>query len=253
MFRFKVLLLTVLVMLLVAPVLVQAQLPLSESYNNGTITFQYPNGFAFDEATLTLTNNTDTFSMTFIEPSVLFLGVEPARALELSLNSRAAGYSEVTEGEAETRPIAMTELDEGGKLIAISFARGDVGMVLIEGEYALQESTVMAILASYGEPCVVWTDDADTVKVRVGPGTNRSSVAFLPAGEHFAPEGQTADDDGAVWYQLDPALAAPDRLMNEAWVAAADVDSAFTCAAVSQADAPPLIPLPSDEEEEEDA
>ncbi len=251
MFKVKVLLFTVLVMLLVAPVLVQAQLPLSESYNDGTIAFQYPSGFAFDEETLTVSNNTGAFSMSFIEPSILFLGVEPARALELALNSRAVGYGEVTEGVAGERPIAMTDVEDGGKLVAIAFARGDVGMVYIEGDYVLQEATVMAIIASFGEPCVVWTDAAETVRVRVGPGTNRSSVAYLPVDDAFAPLGQAADDDGAVWYQLDPALAAPDRLMNEAWVASADVGSAFTCAAVSEAEAPPLIPIPTEDEEED--
>ncbi|MCA9910272.1 MAG: hypothetical protein KC519_16550, partial [Anaerolineae bacterium] len=33
-----------------------------------------------------------------------------------------------------------------------------------------------------GEPCFVSTDAADTARLRVGPGFNRTSVAFLPAG-----------------------------------------------------------------------
>ena len=44
--------------------------------------------------------------------------------------------------------------------------------------------------------CTASTPDARTVNVRVGPGENRTSVAFLPANVDVAVTGQAEDDDG---------------------------------------------------------
>ena len=97
--------------------------------------------------------------------------------------------------------------------------------------------------ADSAEACIISTSETGTVQVRVGPGNNRSSVAFLPANQDFEPLGQAVDDDGNVWYQLDKETAAPGRAINEAWVAAEQVDTAGDCSAVDEAAAPPIIPI----------
>jgi uncharacterized surface protein with fasciclin (FAS1) repeats len=97
--------------------------------------------------------------------------------------------------------------------------------------------------ADSAEACIISTSEEGIVQVRVGPGNNRSSVSFLPANQDFEPLGQSVDDEGNVWYQLDKETAAPGRAINEAWVAAEQVDTAGDCSAVDEAAAPPIIPI----------
>jgi len=96
---------------------------------------------------------------------------------------------------------------------------------------------------SGGEACVLSTADANTVQLRVGPGFNRTVIAFLPASVDFEALGQTTDDDGAVWFRLDETLAAPGKAVNEIWVLGDDVDQSGDCANVVDDDAPPIIPI----------
>jgi hypothetical protein len=100
-----------------------------------------------------------------------------------------------------------------------------------------------AVSAASREPCFVSTDSRDTARLRVGPGENRSSVAFLPAGDDFEVQGQFVDDDGNVWYQLDKDAAAPQSAATEIWVAQADVSESGDCDAVVDASAPPVVPI----------
>jgi hypothetical protein len=93
------------------------------------------------------------------------------------------------------------------------------------------------------EPCFISTEDADTVELRVGPGTNRSVMAFLEADEEFQVIGRFTTDDGDVWYQLDKEEALPGTAANELWVAADAVDESGDCDAVVDASAPPIVPI----------
>ncbi|MEO1286733.1 MAG: fasciclin domain-containing protein [Chloroflexota bacterium] len=99
--------------------------------------------------------------------------------------------------------------------------------------------------AEVAEACVVNTDSADTVRVRVGPGVNRTSVTFLPAGQDFEVLGVFDDEDGSTWFQLVKEDAAPGRAINEAWIAADDVNSTGDCDNIASTDAPPIIPITS--------
>ena len=89
--------------------------------------------------------------------------------------------------------------------------------------------------------CIVRTEDAATVQVRVGPGNNRGVLAFLPADRDFDALSQFEDADGGVWYQLDPTVAAPAQLANQTWVAAHDVDSTGNCDALVMSDEPAVV------------
>jgi uncharacterized surface protein with fasciclin (FAS1) repeats len=93
-----------------------------------------------------------------------------------------------------------------------------------------------------GEPCIVRTDEADSVRVRVGPGTNRTAVTFLPEGEDLVVQGQT-DIDGDTWYRLNVEDAAPGRAINEAWVPAENLQTSGDCENIADADAPPVVPI----------
>ncbi len=69
--------------------------------------------------------------------------------------------------------------------------------------------------------------------VHVGPGANRSIRSSLALGVRAPVSGQTTDDDGNVWWRIEP----PGFLANEAdryWVAASTVDTFGDCASVPQ-------------------
>jgi len=94
-----------------------------------------------------------------------------------------------------------------------------------------------------GEPCFVSTETARTATVRVGPGTNRTALLFLPVGDEFSVTGRLVTDDETVWYQLDKTEVDPTTSAAELWVAQADVDEAGDCALVGETSAPPIRPI----------
>ncbi len=88
--------------------------------------------------------------------------------------------------------------------------------------------------------CVVVAQANDTVQVRVGPGLNRTAVAFLPPGAEFLVQGKTTANQ-TVWYQLDKDQAAPGKQILEAWISSDDVVATGDCDAVTDTNAPPII------------
>jgi hypothetical protein len=127
-------------------------------------------------------------------------------------------------------------LDAAAEILAS--LRGDG--VSIAADPAAEEPITVAVS---DEPCVVSTDSADTVRLRVGPGENRTSVAFLPAGVEVDVVGRFTADDGSEWFRLDKDQAAPRSAANEIWVLRDDVDESGGCDAVVDASAPPVVPI----------
>lgn len=111
--------------------------------------------------------------------------------------------------------------------------------VVVEGDEAGETDTATA---ASGEPCFVSATGADSSRMRVGPGENRSAIAFLPVDGEFAVTGTFTTDDGDLWYQLDKAEVAPDSSAAELWVAQAEVEETGDCDLVADAAAPPIIP-----------
>lgn len=97
--------------------------------------------------------------------------------------------------------------------------------------------------ATSTEACIISTADSNTVQIRVGPGLNRTVIAFLPALVDFEALGQTTDDAGNVWFRVPQEEVAPTKAVNETWVAADDVDQSGDCVNVVDAAAPPIIPI----------
>lgn len=91
--------------------------------------------------------------------------------------------------------------------------------------------------------CTVSTGKKRSVELRVGPGTNRTSVAFLPTGTQFTVLGKSSDKDGKVWFQLDKKEAAPKSSAKEVWVLSTSVTTSGDCASVANASAPPIVPI----------
>lgn len=83
-----------------------------------------------------------------------------------------------------------------------------------------------------GEPCTVRADAGSSARLYVGPGFNRSVVAFLPTEQDFLVIGRAFADDGSEWFKLDKSEAAPQSAAYEVWVLADAVDALGGCAAV---------------------
>ncbi len=94
-----------------------------------------------------------------------------------------------------------------------------------------------------GEACTVGVDTRDTARLRVGPGENRTAIAFLPIGDGYTVTGRFVDDNGGVWYQLDKDEAAPQSAASEIWVSAGEVDETGDCENVGDTSAPPIVPI----------
>jgi hypothetical protein len=106
-----------------------------------------------------------------------------------------------------------------------------------------QDTGVGEAIANSSATCTISTDEARTVRVRVGPGENRTSVTFLPENVEVPVTGQIEDEDGNIWFQVDKETAAPERAINEAWVLAEEVETSGDCEAIVNASAPPIIPI----------
>lgn len=109
-----------------------------------------------------------------------------------------------------------------------------------EGDTAETTNAITEAVVAESEVCTISTSTTGVVAVRVGPGTNRSTVTYLPAGLDVTVLGV---DDSHEWWRVDKDIAAPGKAINEAWVAAADVTTSGDCDAVGVAAAPPLIPI----------
>jgi hypothetical protein len=135
------------------------------------------------------------------------------------------------EDEIETTLAAMIEMID-------SFEGDDV--VATAGDDAATTT-----VSTPAEPCTVSVDTANTAQLRVGPGTNRSSVAFLPPNVDVEVIGFAVADDGSEWFRLDKEQAAPQSAANELWVAREQVDEQGDCDAVGEVAAPPVVPITS--------
>lgn len=91
--------------------------------------------------------------------------------------------------------------------------------------------------------CTVSTEKKRSVALRVGPGTNRTSVAFLPTGAQFTVLGKNTDKSGKVWFKLDKNDAAPKSSAKELWVRASDVTTSGDCESAAIAPTPPVNPI----------
>ncbi len=109
---------------------------------------------------------------------------------------------------------------------------------------AVADSASTSASSSSGAACTVRTASADGAQLRVGPGTNRGAISFLPTGIDVTVTGRIELDGGGVWYQLDKSQAAPNgSAAAELWVSAESVDASGDCEHVGDTSAPPIIPL----------
>lgn len=214
-----------------------------------------------EDAELTLFAPTDdAFLALMTDPAMAAMGAtdDPDLLLGLIL-SHVLGeivLAEDFEGEQEFESLSEMPLsleindDDEVTINGIALVIGDEivasnGVIHTIDAVLLPDMEAMAGASGSGEACVISVADADSARVRVGPGENRTSVTFLATGQDYAVQGVSEDDAGNAWYQLDKEEAAPGRAINEAWVSADLVDSSGDCDNVAEADAPAIIPITS--------
>ena len=91
-------------------------------------------------------------------------------------------------------------------------------------------------------PCLIRATQANATEIRVGPGTNRGVLRYLPANQDFTVVGTAnAANDNSLWWRIDKNEAAAGQAANETWVADRQVTTSGDCAAVGTVAAPPII------------
>lgn len=155
-------------------------------------------------------------------------------------------------GDREVARLAFETDEATGAIIALPMSDESLGLVMfaITSDDSDDVSPIVdEVIASFdvggsvatGEACTLSTTQSNTVQIRVGPGTHRTVIAFLPANIDFDALGQTTDDDGNVWFSVAKEEVAPTKSANETWVASDGVDQSGNCTGVVDALAPPLI------------
>jgi hypothetical protein len=183
--------------------------------------------------------------------------IETFAEVEFDADKAEAIAIDSREALAYTYEVEDTEMEI--RLVMVRFTDGSFGAL---DAWGVAEDDILSIAATFDAPaaparggligaaapasaasCTIRTADANTVQLRVGPGTNRTVFAFLPANTDFTPLGRAEADDGSLWFQLDRAEVAPRAAAAEAWVAAEEVESSGNCDALDDAAAPPIVPI----------
>ncbi len=248
------------------------------------VTRDDPGAFTLGDDTVTLTALTETrfadlsihFPPSFTVEDVLvsltvpFAGVKITRdeAKTATYDDRAAAVFSTTDAGEEMLLVALTLSDQTYGFLAFSGASADLDALGVEIEAMIAsfdserivdapaaQATTPPLIATgggatltgrgtAGAACTVSSPTADTGQLRVGPGTNRSAIAFLPASVEVTVTGRIVLDDGSVWFQLDKTEAAPQgTAAAELWVNVEDVTATGSCDQVGDASAPPVIPI----------
>lgn len=187
-------------------------------------------------------------------PEELLTAALDTLAISDDIELDAENIKVVELGEREVARLSFETDDSTGSIIALPMDDVSLGLVtfVVDGNQIDDISaTVDDVVSSFntggstatGEACTLSTDQSNTVQIRVGPGSNRTVIAFLPAGVGYDALGQTTDGDGNVWFSVPKEEVAPTKAVNETWVAGDSVDQSGDCANVVDALAPPIIPI----------
>lgn len=177
----------------------------------------------------------DTVTIDERDAANLTFATEEARGTVTALTLDDESIAIIVQTISGVPPIGITETIED--MLESLNAAAD------SSSKAATDSDADTDTATSAAACFVSTPDTNTVQIRVGPGTNRTVIAFLPALVDFEALGQTTDDAGNVWFRVPQEEAAPTKAVNETWVLADAVDQSGDCANVVDAAAPPIIPI----------
>ncbi len=269
----------ILIVLLMTALTVSAQdTKLSETYTfDSGVSFQYPSDWTLDNKPNYLVDiHSDTTYIYFID----FVGLQKHNITKDSdLNDAAKAYYAAFYAGQRFDALTGQDTEIGGRkavrydydtpdgktafMLAIQFSDGTPGVMEAVSSDILfpEKDIVLAVAATFdtggstglrpeatatassGPACTVSTSHSNSVHVRVGPGSNRTSFIFLPVDQDFDVLGKATDKSGNLWYKLDKDVVAPGKSAAEAWVAAKDVITSGDCDSVVDVNAPPVIPI----------
>jgi hypothetical protein len=158
-------------------------------------------------------------------------------------NSSVLFSVEITALEEGSTMIAFTHVDVADAMGYPLEAQGVDAKITIERPKPISTPTEVRAAATVA-PCFVTPKSTGYVDIRVGPGENRGLRSSLNAREEVLVVGQATDDDGNLWWKIQPE----GYNKNEAdryWVAADDVREIGDCDLVANAEASPLIAGPT--------
>lgn len=256
------------------PLVVSAQddLPIDENY-----TISLPKSWDWESADPSLGYfvTGDIYALLIVDPVELseFVLVSPNDSIEtILIEAYSVLYDGTMPRAADIEPLnvdgrtgaawsyVLEEDDLVGLFILLEMSDGTYGVMDIYAytdSYDDPETELEDVISSFdavnavsgnqqpatGEACLVATDQARTIALRVGPGENRTSVAFLPVGVEVEVTGVFVEDDGTEWFQLNKDQAAPQSAAAELWMERGDADETGDCDAVGNASAPPIVPI----------
>ena len=268
----------VLLLVLSVPSTLLAQEDLSETFTaeDGSFSFKYPAGWdAVEQEPGRVILSGNDVTITFYGPNFVatVLTEIDTEDLEGTLSSflDAGGMpaQSMTTLDVGDRSVAQAEIESAvGTGAAFGLALGDGGFGVVTA--VMPESmatdfapTLLDIVDSFQEPsgslaaalqaaagagtnvnCTVRVEEERSASVRVGPGTNRTAMLFLPAKHDYKVLGQAQANDGAMWWKLDKSEVAPNTAAAELWVSQNEVvASSADCDQVPNVDPPPIIPI----------
>lgn len=177
--------------------------------------------------------------------TTLFDGVEPDRnevAKLLYGAHTAAGFTITDDETTDQFNVALVLLDGLFGYMTVTVENDQLEALGDQIDPIIASFQTSRTEAASGDPCTVRADAADSAQLRVGPGTNRGTISFLPEDIDVTATGRIELDDGSVWYQLDLNEAAPNgTAAAELWVFEEDVTLSGDCENVGDTDAPPII------------
>jgi hypothetical protein len=249
---------------------------------DGSFTFAYPDGWdaVEQEAGKVILTNADV-TITFYGPSFVdqVLSEIDTADLEATLNSflEAGGMpaQNMTSLEIGDSTVAQAEIESAvgtGAAFGLAFDSDTMGVVTAVMPTAMFEDfapTLIDIVDSFGPAeegasdtgaalanalqsaaeartnvnCTVRVEEERSASVRVGPGTNRTAMLFLPANHDYKVQGQAEANDGAMWWKLDKDEVAPNSAAAELWVDQNQVIASEDCSQVPNVEPPPIIPI----------
>lgn len=189
------------------------------------------------------------------EPGLLlqFTGEEP---VSLMINGATVSFSDATllvtasanealdvrviGGTVDVRAQGTTQNAPAGSAVTVALG-GEDGLTA-SGSPALQPSYAFADVASAplallpsGMACVVGAPgDAPDIALRIGPGEQRGSIAYMDPNRSYSALGWANDPEGSPWWELDTGD-------QPTWVAQSAVVTAGACAEVAEVEAPPMV------------
>jgi hypothetical protein len=190
-------------------------------------------------------NQDRNVSDVLIALTTLFDGVEPDRdEIEKLLygDTTAAGFTIADDEATDQFNVALVLLDGLFGYITVTVENDQLDVFSDRIDPIISSFQTTHTEAASGDPCTVRADDAATAQLRVGPGTNRGAISFLPEDTDVTATGRIELEDGSIWYQLEIDEAAPDgTAAAELWVFDEDVTLSGDCENVGDTDAPPVI------------